>query len=80
MLSLFTDFGFMEGELTSSMDVLVVIGRDSDRPDRPKHRLITSDRRHIDAGSTKLYLYNAVWNRDELEDSPGKSGLNFLKN
>ena len=72
VINSFTDFGFMEAELSSRMDVLIVIGRDSDNPEKPRHRLITSDSRNIETDSTKLYLYNAVWNRDET-DSPGKN-------
>ena len=70
VVSEFTDFGFMEAELSAGTDVVLVIRRDGGNLYKPKHHLLTSDRTTVEKDSTKLYIYNAIWNKDQA-GSPG---------
>ena len=69
MINTYTDFGFMDAELGNSVDVLLLVRRDSDNPLKPKHHLITSDGNNVERDSSKLFIYNAVWNRAQNEDT-----------
>ena len=63
----FTSYGFMEPRLNSDMQLLLVISRNNDHPDKPKHYLTTFDQNEVDAESSKLYIFNAVWNQIDRE-------------
>lgn len=68
MIRDFTDFGFAQGELSEGAELLIVIRRSKENPEKPKHDLVIfSPSDEVEPGSSKLYIYNAVWNKESPE-------------
>ena len=68
MIRDFTDFGFAQGELSEGAELLIVIRRSKENPEKPKHDLVIfSPSDEVEPGSSKLYVYNAVWNKESPE-------------
>ena len=60
----YTDYGFMEGELTANMEVVLVLRRKTEQPAKPQHDLLTFTHK-VEQDFSKLFIYNAVWNNLE---------------
>ena len=68
MIGDFTDFGFAQRELSEGAELLIVIRRGKKNPEKPKHDLVIfSPSDAVEPGSSKLYIYNAVWNKESPE-------------
>lgn len=64
----FTDFGFAQRELSEGAELLIVIGRGKKNSEKPKHDLVIfSPSDAVESGSSILYIYNAVWNKESPE-------------
>lgn len=63
----YTEFGFTQEELSEGAELLMVIRRGEEDPDKPKHDLVIfSHNDVVEPDSSKLYIYNAVWRRDSV--------------
>ena len=60
----------MEPRLHSAMDMLLVIGRDGASPRKPKHYITTFDHNEVEMDSSKLYVHNAMWNKEDSSTGP----------
>lgn len=57
----------MESELSQSKEIILLISRNPDNLHKPKHHLLVFDHSTIDIDSTKLYIYNGIWNKQHKE-------------
>lgn len=60
----------MESDLSPNMEVIMLLSRHSGDPSKPKHNLLVFDQSTIPPDSSKLYLYNAMYNR--ISNNQGK--------
>ena len=58
----FTDFGFMESDLSANKEVMLLIRRNTAMKHLPQHHLLVFNRNDIDSESSRLYIYNAIRN------------------
>lgn len=57
----------MESELSQNKEIILLISRNPDNLHKPKHHLIVFDHSTVDIDSTKLYIYNGIWNKQHRE-------------
>lgn len=59
----YTDYGFMKGELNEQEKMVMILTRNKKDPKKPHHELLTFPQ-SVEPDSSKLYIYNAVWNAE----------------
>ena len=54
----------MAPRLHSNMEMLLVIGRDTQDSNKPKHHLHAFDQTEVESMSSRLFVFNAMWNKE----------------
>lgn len=58
----YTDYGFMESELSANKEVILIIRRNNRNHDLPQHHLIVFNKNNINDDTSKVYIYNVIKN------------------
>jgi hypothetical protein len=79
----YTNFGFLDSQLSANGEMLLIIRRDTRTPSFPMHHLIsfdalTSSQSDPTFGSSKLYIYNAIWNKNNANQGKKLCTLDLL--
>ena len=60
----YTDFGFIDPDISQENEIVLIIRRDSENQLQPRHHLIVFDPTSVNTETSRLYIYNAIWNRN----------------
>ena len=56
-----SEYGYIEGEVSSDEEVLVIVRRSKTDPHKPQHDIKLFPTK-LEDDTSRVYLYNAVWN------------------
>ena len=58
------EYGYIEGEVGMGDEVVVIVRRSQTHPHQPAHDIKEFPTGDLSSDTSKVYLYNAVWNNN----------------